>query len=1032
MASDYEAITKDNIRRRGEEFDDIGNLLAEKLYGDRSHFIYELLQNAEDALALRQQEEPGGNFSGDVTFRLCRDHLEVNHYGRLFDEADVRAISDVLRGTKNERLDQIGTFGIGFKSVYAFTRSPEVHSGDEHFVIEHFIRPRAVKPRPLEDEQQTLFYFPFDHPEFDAESAFELIQARLKSLGPRSLLFLHHVKNLLWVVEDAGDGIYMRETRPSDNGGALVEIIGEGTGRDGAEGEWLVIEREVPHPNRPGTLSVKIAYSIRSQREGKSIQPLSRSPLTAYFPTAKETGLGFLIHGPFASTPARDNIQSDSPWNHLLLSELAALTADSLKVCQQQGFLTGDFLATLPIDSEKFPDGSPFRPIYDAVLNALQTESLIPRANGDHATAAQLVLGRSRELRDLLPASLLSDLLGTELTYQGWVDPAVSENRPPKVWQYLRDECGVRVVDGEAFARHITTAFLDARDDAWMARFYSFLNGQEALWRKGSYPREEGPLRTKEFIRCEDDRHRQPFDANQRPQVFLPTDSESDFPAVKRAIYQNEQAKEFFLKLGLVTPDLCTQVLHSILPVYRSGRPTMAEHARHIRVIKAALGLNDSPRYTEMVEALKQCSWVLATKCDNSEARCFRSPRAIHLPTPELQVYLEGNPGAFLLAEAEQGIDWRRLGVRDCPEITCRGLPQHKTHPNDSVALVSERGWHTKGLQCFDPDTNIKGLSHALSTITVQKAAYIWNDLLPPLTPFLHGKYLTATRQTYENARVIESDSTLCKILKQAAWVPVSEDDFRRPSECTVADLHEELKRNDGLVEALGIQPNPAQVARAAIEAQQSLVAQAGFSPEAAALLIENKEVLTADFLSQALSARSALDARQPEFPERPVPNPERRAAKVAERARTADPKRYDKRQRSVRSSRPSVDPSVWLRDQYTNKQDIMVCQLCRKAMPFRRPDDGAYYFEAVQISNDLAKEEHTTYLALCPLCAAKYKVLVKADPDCVAGFIKALLGSQELSVPVQSLNGPMEVRFVETHLHDLRAALPNCLGKTA
>ena len=158
MPSDYEAITDDNTRRRGEEFDDIGNFLAEKLYGDRAHFIYELLQNAEDALTLRYQKDPGVDFSGEVTFRLCSDHLEVNHYGKLFDEEDVKGICDVLRGTKNKRLDQIGTFGIGFKSVYAFTRSPEIHSGEEHFVIRHFIRPQAVEPRPLQNPLQTLFY----------------------------------------------------------------------------------------------------------------------------------------------------------------------------------------------------------------------------------------------------------------------------------------------------------------------------------------------------------------------------------------------------------------------------------------------------------------------------------------------------------------------------------------------------------------------------------------------------------------------------------------------------------------------------------------------------------------------------------------------------------------------------------------------------------------------------------------------------------------------------------------------------------
>ena len=70
MPSDYEAIRKENIRRRGEEFEDIGNFLAEKLYGDRSHFIFELLQNAEDALSRRREKEPEGRFAGDVTFRL--------------------------------------------------------------------------------------------------------------------------------------------------------------------------------------------------------------------------------------------------------------------------------------------------------------------------------------------------------------------------------------------------------------------------------------------------------------------------------------------------------------------------------------------------------------------------------------------------------------------------------------------------------------------------------------------------------------------------------------------------------------------------------------------------------------------------------------------------------------------------------------------------------------------------------------------------------------------------------------------------
>ena len=39
-------------------------------------------------------------------------------------------------------LTAIGRFGIGFKSVYALTDSPEVYSGSEHFAIDSFVWPR--------------------------------------------------------------------------------------------------------------------------------------------------------------------------------------------------------------------------------------------------------------------------------------------------------------------------------------------------------------------------------------------------------------------------------------------------------------------------------------------------------------------------------------------------------------------------------------------------------------------------------------------------------------------------------------------------------------------------------------------------------------------------------------------------------------------------------------------------------------------------------------------------------------------------
>jgi hypothetical protein len=49
-----------------------------------------------------------------------------------------------LIGFRSRDLTAIGRFGIGFKSVYAFTDRPEIHSGAEDFAIEGYIRPVAA------------------------------------------------------------------------------------------------------------------------------------------------------------------------------------------------------------------------------------------------------------------------------------------------------------------------------------------------------------------------------------------------------------------------------------------------------------------------------------------------------------------------------------------------------------------------------------------------------------------------------------------------------------------------------------------------------------------------------------------------------------------------------------------------------------------------------------------------------------------------------------------------------------------------
>ena len=97
--------------------------------------------------------------------------------------------------------------------------------------------------------------------------------------------------------------------------------------------------------------------------------------------------------------------------------------------------------------------------------------------------------------------------------------------------------------------------------------------------------------------------------------------------------------------------------------------------------------------------------------------------------------------------------------------------------------------------------------------------------------------------------------------------------------------------------------------------------------------------------------------------------------------------------------------------------------------MPFKLPRTGDYYFETVQIADNFPIEDHCLCLALCPLCAAKYKVLVKRDENSLKDFIWAIEAATERVIAIEMDGGACTVRFVESHLLDVKTALSECLS---
>src|SRR5450759_4120062 len=92
----------------------------------RGRLIYELLQNADDAMSSGPLSMVG------IAFVLDDEALWVANSGRPLNEADVRGLCGISASSKSanigKRRASIGHKGMGFKSVLEIADAPEVYS----------------------------------------------------------------------------------------------------------------------------------------------------------------------------------------------------------------------------------------------------------------------------------------------------------------------------------------------------------------------------------------------------------------------------------------------------------------------------------------------------------------------------------------------------------------------------------------------------------------------------------------------------------------------------------------------------------------------------------------------------------------------------------------------------------------------------------------------------------------------------------------------------------------------------------------
>lgn len=786
VPADYEKIREENIARYG--WDTAVLDLLGQLYSERTHFIFELIQNAEDAEAT------------ELAFELFADRLELRHDGRPFTEADVRGVCGVGKSGKSGDLTAIGKFGIGFKSVYAYTRSPRIYSGDEHFRIENYVRPFPVEPAPA--PSGTLFVFPFDHDTVAAAVAAREIAAALTAIRPRILLFLRSIERLRVRLSVDGGGPGSVIERSLAGGLALGRQVTLSRNGRPAE-EWLIWHRQALELAPP----VEIAFRAEGALDQWRLVPCDSSPLIVSFPTEKETFLGFLVQGPYRTTPARDNVPGHDPSNQLLVRETAALLCDVLRQLRDEGLLTVDVLTALPLDAARFAAGSMFRPLFDAVGEALVTEPLIPVAGGGYGVTVDLALG-GPEVHELLTPGQLGALAGADWPIR-FADESITEHLTPVLWHYLREEIGIDEITPEAVVALVTGEFLEEQPDEWITRFYAFLFAHSALWREA---------RAKPIIRLEDGSQVVPFDGEDRPVVYLPGPalfiSGSSLPTVRRAIAGSPAARPFLEALSLTEPDLIAEVLQIILPRYDGLDVAGLDPARHdadVQCVVRALDDAAARRREELLERVRQAAFLIGENAADGSSRLMPPP-GLYQRSKELEAYFDGNPDIWFAADRYG--PWlaqlRGMGVRQAVEVRART-------PNELgyVLVTLEFGRNERGLDGFDPAAEIDGLDFALGHPGHARSEYAWNVLLVPNRRLVAGVVERSVLPSFSDVSQERVTSAIAVIAGREAWLPGRDGTFRRPGELSLDDLPPTYTRDEGLAQALGmLQPVVGKAAR--------------------------------------------------------------------------------------------------------------------------------------------------------------------------------------------------------------------------
>eukprot|EP00727_Mastigamoeba_balamuthi_P005026 m51a1_g14521 hypothetical protein (2403) ;mRNA; f:897645-908580 len=377
--------------------------LSGSLYSKDTHFVLELIQNADD-------NSYPDNVVPEVEFTLGGDCVTLRNNELGFRDSDIEALCSVGHSTKKRTAGKyIGRKGIGFKSVFRVTKCPHLRSGGYSILFDADDGPLGlINPRWDESEEATRV--PLGVTEITLPLREEMaarqaqgLRVRFGEVAPSLLMFLKRLRRI--VISDQVDGtcrvMEKRESVIAETEDrcrcSLVQLQShEGASRErlrplGSE-DWIVTscvfacEQGIHHPEDDTQTDTEVSVALPLLPAGQ--QPEYQKTF-AYLPL-KSYNLRFIVQADWLTPPTREDIDGDRPWNEWLRSKVHLVFARALAALRSHLEASGvspvevvsRIVDLLPVASDVHEF---FRPVARAIVERMRIDPWLVTQSGERA-----------------------------------------------------------------------------------------------------------------------------------------------------------------------------------------------------------------------------------------------------------------------------------------------------------------------------------------------------------------------------------------------------------------------------------------------------------------------------------------------------------------------------------------------------------------------------------------------------------------------------------------------------------------------